>query len=121
MKEGIDSADFAALRMESGLLGDHSAFTWVTFHGAYYIAHLMKILIRQPLPYDLMGFMNLVQRIFGKRHFDLKHMVKFCDGLYGGLGKVANTLEVQRLAGKSHQAGSATLLTLQTFRKLTKT
>ncbi|KAK4566615.1 hypothetical protein RGQ29_002758 [Quercus rubra] len=121
LKEGIDSADFAALRMESGLLGYHSAFTWVTFHGAYYIAHLMKILIRQPLPYDLMGFMNLVQRIFGKRHFDLKHMVKFCDGLYGGLGKVANTLGVQRLAGKSHQAGSATLLTLQTFRKLTKT
>ncbi|XP_050258851.1 probable CCR4-associated factor 1 homolog 11 [Quercus robur] len=118
LKEGIiDYADFAALMLESGLLGDHSAFTWVTFHGAYDIAHLMKILIRQPLPYDLMGFMNLVQRIFGKRLFDLKHMMKFCDGLYGGLEKVANTLGVQRLAGKSHQAGSDTLLTLQTFRK----
>ena len=79
----IDSDDFAALILESGLLGNHSAFTWVTFHGAYDIAHLMKILIRQPLPYDLMGFMNLVQRIFGKRLFDLKHMVKFCDGLMG--------------------------------------
>ncbi|KAM3702439.1 hypothetical protein ACJW31_04G025600 [Castanea mollissima] len=118
LKEGIDSADFAALMLESGLLGNHSTFTWVTFHGAYDIAHLMKILIRQPLPYDLMRFMNLVQRIFGKRLFDLKHMVKFCDGLYGGLEKVANTLGVQRLAGKSHQAGSDTLLTLQTFRKL---
>ena len=60
LKEGIDSADFAALMLKSGLLGNHSAFAWVTFHGAYDIAHLMKILIRQPLQYNLMGFMNLV-------------------------------------------------------------
>ncbi|KAK7820896.1 putative ccr4-associated factor 1 like protein 11 [Quercus suber] len=60
LKEGIDSVDFAALMLKSGLLGSHSAFTWVTFHGAYDIAHLMKILIQQPLSYDLMGFMNLV-------------------------------------------------------------
>nr|POE78876.1 putative ccr4-associated factor 1 like 11 [Quercus suber] len=114
---GIDSADFAALMLKSGLLGNHSAFAWVTFHGAYDIAHLMKILIRQLLPYDLMGFMNLVQCFFGKRLFDLKHMMKFWDGLYGGLETVANRLGVQRVAGKSHQAGSDTLLTLQTFRK----
>ena len=117
LKEGIDSADFAALMLKSGLLGNHSAFTWVTFHGAYDIAHLMKILIRRPLPYDLAGFMIMVQSIFGKRLFDLKHMMKFCDGLYGGLEKLANALGVQRLAGKSHQAGSDTLLTLQTFKK----
>ncbi|KAM3751661.1 hypothetical protein ACB098_04G126900 [Castanea mollissima] len=118
LKEGIESADFAALILDSGLLGNHhSAFTWVTFHGAYDIAHLMKILIRRPLPYDLTRFMIMVQSIFGKRLFDLKHMMKFCDGLYGGLEKVANALGVQRLAGKSHQAGSDTLLTLQTFKK----
>ena len=117
LKEGIDSADFAALMLKSGLLGSHSAFTWVTFHGAYDIAHLMKILIRQPLPYDLTEFMNLMQWLFGKRLFDLKHMMKFFDGLYGGLETVANRLGVERLAGKSHQAGSDTLLTLQTFRK----
>ena len=34
-----------------------------------------------------------------------------------GLEKVANTLGVQHVAGKSHQAGSDTLLTLQTYRK----
>ena len=45
LKEAIDSADFAALVLKSGLLGNHSAFAWVTFHGAYDIAHLMKILI----------------------------------------------------------------------------
>ena len=45
LKEAIDSADFAALMLKSGLLGNHFAFAWVTFHGAYDIAHLMNILI----------------------------------------------------------------------------
>ena len=61
--------------------------------------------------------MNLVQCLFGKRLYDLKHMMKFCDGLYGGLEMVANRLGLERVAGKSHQASSNTLLTLQTFRK----
>ena len=117
LKEGVDSADSAALMLKSGLLGNHSAFAWVTFHGAYDIAHLMKILIRQSLPYDLVGYMNLVQCLLGKRLFDLKHMMKFCDGLFWGLETVANRLGVERVAGKSHQAGSDTLLTLQTLRK----
>ncbi|XP_075663140.1 putative CCR4-associated factor 1 homolog 11 [Castanea sativa] len=83
LKEGVDSADFAALMLKSGLLG--------------------------------MMEKNLC--LFGKRLFDLKHMMKFCDGLYGGLETVANRWGVERVAGKSHQAGSDTLLTLQTFRK----
>ncbi|KAK9996565.1 hypothetical protein SO802_021251 [Lithocarpus litseifolius] len=108
LKEGIDSADFAALMLKSGLLGNHFAFAWVTCHGAYDVAHLMKLLIQQPLPYNLMGFMNLVQCLLVKRLFDLKHMTKFCDGLYGGLQMGANRLWVERVAGKSHQASSDT-------------
>ena len=48
----------------------------------------------------------------------MKHIMKFCNGLYGSLEKVAEALNVVRVAGKNHQAGSDSLLTLQTFMKL---
>jgi CCR4-NOT transcription complex subunit 7/8 len=43
--------------------------------------------------------------------------MKFCDNLHGGLNKLAETLEVERF-GPCHQAGSDSLLTSRTFRKL---
>nr|XP_023929412.1 probable CCR4-associated factor 1 homolog 11 [Quercus suber]POE89374.1 putative ccr4-associated factor 1 like 11 [Quercus suber] len=117
LEEGIDSADFAALMVESGLVMNGSDFTWVTFHGGYDFGHLIKIVTGQELPCNLVEFMDLVQLNFGRSVFDVKHMIRFCDGLYGGLERVANTLGVHRVAGRSHQAGSDTLLTLQTFMK----
>uniref|UniRef100_A0A2N9I8R9 poly(A)-specific ribonuclease n=1 Tax=Fagus sylvatica TaxID=28930 RepID=A0A2N9I8R9_FAGSY len=93
LQEGIDTADFAAMMVESGLLfnPNGSDFAWVTFHGGYDFAHLMKIMnSNKQLPNDLPQFMCL---------------------------NVANKLGVQRVAGKSHQAGSDSLLTMQTFRK----
>ncbi|KAL6341746.1 hypothetical protein AAG906_037990 [Vitis piasezkii] len=71
------------------------------------------------LPSDIGTFMRMVRFYFGWRVYDVKYMARFCNGLYGGLEKVANTLKVERVAGKSHQAGSDSLLTLQTFIKMT--
>ena len=49
--------------------------------------------------------------------WDIKYLMKFCNNLHGGLNKLAETLEVERI-GPQHQAGSDSLLTSRTFMKL---
>ena len=46
--------------------------------------------------------MQVMRLTFVHRFYNMKHMMKFCNGLYGALEKVANTLRVERVAGKSH-------------------
>lgn len=45
--------------------------------------------------------------------------MKNCDGLHGGLNKIAEVLNVERI-GPQHQAGSDSLLTLFTFFEMVK-
>jgi CCR4-NOT transcription complex subunit 7/8 len=116
-EKGVDSVDFARLIKQIGLLRNRT-ITWSTFHGAYDFGYLIKILMGRELPIDLMGFMGLVVHFFWYRVFDIKNMIRLCDGLYGGLESVAKALGVDRVAGSSHQAGSDSLLTLHTVMKL---
>ncbi|KAK8933662.1 hypothetical protein KSP39_PZI015782 [Platanthera zijinensis] len=115
---GVDSRHFAELLASSGLIFNGSSVSWVGFHNVYDFGYLIKILTRRRLPATLAGFLGLVSQIFGDKVFDVKHMIRYCDGVFGGLERVAETLKVKRLAGVSHQAGSDSLLTLQTFLKL---
>ena len=48
-----------------------------------------------------------------------RYLMKFCGNLHGGLNKLAEQLEVQRI-GPQHQAGSDSLLTSLTFLKLAR-
>ncbi|KAH7850851.1 hypothetical protein Vadar_003752 [Vaccinium darrowii] len=118
-KYGIDSVKFGSLLLNSSIFSCFpSMVTWITFHSAYDFGFLLKILTQRKLPEDLCTFMRLVSTYFGGAVYDIKHMMQNCLGLYGGLEKVAKTLEVDRVVGNSHQAGSDTLLILQTFMKL---
>ncbi|KAL4280488.1 hypothetical protein GQ457_03G002730 [Hibiscus cannabinus] len=122
-EEGIDSSEFARLLMDSGLVFDHDGprvrageISWIAFHGAYDFGFMLKILAQMPLPFGYQSFMSQLVYYFGPNVFDIKHTFKFF-GLQGGLEKVARTLNVARVAGSSHQAGSDSLLTLDCFMK----
>ncbi|KAL8230420.1 hypothetical protein R6Q57_000198 [Mikania cordata] len=114
-EKGIDAGRFGELLMSSGIVLNDSVF-WVTFHSGYDFGYLLKVLTRKNLPDTQTGFFNLIN-VYFPTIYDIKHLMKFCNSLHGGLNKLAQLLEVERI-GISHQAGSDSLLTSCTFRKL---
>lgn len=115
-RDGVNPDAFASYFVGSGLVCTESRLTWLTFHSACDFGYLLKILTGVKLPRDLNVFVECVRRWFGVRVYDMKQMMSYCQ-MYGGLERMAKDLEVDRVAGKSHQAGSDSLLIMQTFMK----
>uniref|UniRef100_A0A7S0YMY9 poly(A)-specific ribonuclease n=1 Tax=Polytomella parva TaxID=51329 RepID=A0A7S0YMY9_9CHLO len=115
---GIDVQRFGELLMTSGVVLNEEV-RWITFHSNYDFGYLLKVLTCQPLPPTEKEFYELLNTFFPKI-YDIKHIMRFCDNLHGGLNKLADHLNVPRF-GPQHQAGSDSLLTSFTFIKLANT
>ncbi|KAK2426501.1 putative CCR4-associated factor protein [Trifolium repens] len=96
ISHGMDSCRFSQLMLNSRVVFNKSV-VWVTFHSAYDFGYLVKILTRRNLPDRLEDFLGILTILmFGKNVYDMKHMIRFCNALYGGLERVATTLNVSR-------------------------
>ena len=112
---GIDVLTFAELFLSSGcVLSDD--VKWVSFHSGYDFGYLIKLLTCKRLPAEEDAFFSELKLYF-PTYFDIKYLMKACEGLKGGLNKLAEDLEVERI-GPEHQAGSDSLLTQATFYKM---
>jgi CCR4-NOT transcription complex subunit 7/8 len=114
-RDGIDSRLFGELMTSSGLVLNDDA-CWISFHSGYDFGYLLKVLTAKALPATETEFFKLLSTYF-PRIYDIKHLMRFCDKLKGGLNKVAEDLNVPRI-GPMHQAGSDSLLTASSFFKL---
>ncbi|XP_047073270.1 probable CCR4-associated factor 1 homolog 7 [Lolium rigidum] len=113
--DGADAGRFAELLMSSGVLLN-ADLHWVTFHSGYDFGYLVKLLTGRNLPDTIPGFFDLV-RVYFPVLYDIKHLMRYCNSLHGGLSKLGELLGVDRV-GTCHQAGSDSLLTLRCFTKL---
>ena len=115
--KGIKHKLFAEYFMISGLVLNPD-IKWVSFHGCYDFGYLLKLLISTNLPDSEKEFMDLLDLYF-INYYDIKTMVKRKDNLRIGLNKLAESLEVLR-EGKTHQAGSDSVVTIDVYFKLIK-
>ncbi|XP_078438621.1 putative CCR4-associated factor 1 homolog 6 [Wolffia australiana] len=87
---------------------------WVTYHGLYDVAYLVKLLTGKPLPRTLPEFARLVGCCLGDV-VDVKHLSRFIGGFHLGLSRLSEFWGVEVLDGwdgtTAHQAGVDSLRT----------
>lgn len=116
-EEGIDPHLFAEMLTTSGIVLNHfNNIKWLSFHAGYDFCYLLKILTHTKLPEDEGTFFQFL-RLYFPVIYDVKHLMRSCKSLKGGLQEVSEQLEIVRV-GLQHQAGSDALLTGMTFFKM---
>ena len=116
-KKGINHKKFFQRFQKLGFVLNPNIH-WISFHGGYDFAYLLKYLLGNSLPNNEKDFTNILGLYF-PNHYDIRILIKDNNNLKGSLNKLANYLDIQR-EGKIHQAGSDSLVTIQIFWKLIK-
>lgn len=89
---GIDPYRFSELLTMSGLVLNNR-IRWISFHGDYDFAYLIKLLTAQNLPDNKSDF-DKILRIFFPHVFDVKFMLRDTNITMLGLNKVSEHLQV---------------------------
>jgi CCR4-NOT transcription complex subunit 7/8 len=116
-RDGIPLDIFGEYLITSGLLLNED-INWVSFHGIYDFAYLLKVITGLPLPETEMNFIESLKLYF-PHHYDIRHIVRYIDNLRGSLSKLGQELNINRI-GIQHQAGSDSIITSEIFFKLKK-
>jgi CCR4-NOT transcription complex subunit 7/8 len=114
-KRGINHQEFAEYLTTSNLVLNPE-IVWISFQGSYDFGYLLKLLHGLELPEKEEDFVDLLNTYFLK-YYDIRMLVKGYQNMQGGLNRLAEQLNVQRM-GMIHQAGSDSMLTLDVFFKL---
>jgi CCR4-NOT transcription complex subunit 7/8 len=115
-QQGIELVDFAYLLLSSGLVMSNDII-WVSFHGGYDFAYLLRMLTGLPLPRSEADFFKLLQKYF-PHFYDVKFIISKTQPSFSShsLSELAESLNILR-PGVAHQAGSDSFVTLQLFFK----
>ncbi|CDR96826.1 CAF1 family ribonuclease containing protein, putative [Babesia bigemina] len=118
LRKGIDVAHFGELIIASGLVMNEDV-VWVSFHGSYDFAYVLKLLTCTSLPANQSEFFDLLHDFFPSL-YDIKFLLDERSIKLSGrssLQRISEHLDVKRI-GPQHQAGSDSLVTCRTFFKL---
>jgi len=116
LNRGVQMDRFAEWLTSSGLILNDD-ITWISFHGAYDFAYLLKILTNLLLPNGENEFLDLAA-VYFPNFYDVRYLVKK-DNFRGSLSKLAQGLDINRI-GTQHQAGSDSIVTSEIFFRLRK-
>ena len=114
-EKGISVFKFGEMLLTSGLVINDN-INWITFHGSYDFAYLLKIITGQMLPDSVESFVFDID-VFFKNYYDIRYLTQNQECFRGSLNKLAYDLNCER-TGLTHQAGSDSLVTSKVFFKL---
>ena len=109
---GITIEKFGEHLMTSGLVLNDEVY-FISFHGCYDFAYLLKILTNVNLPDTDQKFFETLKTYF-PNFYDIRYLVRLYDHYRGSLQRLANELDVSRY-GTQHQAGSDSIVTKEVF------
>ena len=116
-EKGIPFDIFGEYLVTSGLILNEDLH-WISFHGIYDFAYLLKYITNLPLPETENLFFDTLKMYF-VNFYDIRVLVRSHDHFRGSLMKLGQELSLSR-TGIQHQAGSDSLLTSEVYFKLKK-